>query len=120
MAFAKPYTTEEQKFILKNRNTKTYGQIALEMAKIFPERQAGAVSPDGIRDFVHRYESENSDMTFTGPARKFKERFSNLGLSKVDVDYMISACLDHSLTMLENNIKTSKPSEKRGRATGKY
>lgn len=119
MAFSKPYTVDEQKYILKNRNTKTYGQIALEMAKIFPERQTCAVSPDGIRDFVHRYESENSEMFFTVPAKKLKERFSNLGLSKVDIDFMISACLDHSLTMLENNIKTPKPVEKRGRATSK-
>jgi hypothetical protein len=118
MSFSKPLSVEEQKFILRNRHRMTRGQIATELAKQFAEHNGGDRSPDGVSDFIRRYESESTDASFR-LQRRHQEKFSELRLDKIDVDFIISACFDHAITVLENGKHPPKPAKNRGRATGK-
>ena len=109
---AKPFSAQEQRHIIRWHGRKTYGDIARELSTMYADYNGGQRSADSVRNYAQRYEAERQDITIRVP-RRFKERFSDLGLDHVDVEFMISECLEHGIQVLMNNRDSGK--KQRGR-----
>lgn len=118
MSFSKPFSIEEQKYILRYRHRMTAGDIAQNLAKQFGDYNGGDRSPDGIRDFIRRYDSESTEAMFR-LQRRHQEKFGDLGFDRVDVDFIISACFDHAIAVIQNGKQPQKQAKNRGHVTGK-